>query len=48
MGPILSKLAMVGSPDLDSRTKMVKMSRHIQEYEILVKQLKVSVAFDSI
>jgi chromosome segregation ATPase len=40
MGPLLSKLAMVGSPDADSTTKMVKMSQQIQEYEILVKQLK--------
>uniref|UniRef100_A0A2N9FY67 Uncharacterized protein n=1 Tax=Fagus sylvatica TaxID=28930 RepID=A0A2N9FY67_FAGSY len=29
-----------GSLDADSRTKMVKMSQQIQEYEILVKQLK--------
>ncbi|KAM3703507.1 hypothetical protein ACB098_04G100200 [Castanea mollissima] len=40
MGPLLSKLAMVGAPDADSRNKMEKMSRQIQEYEILVKQLK--------
>ncbi|XP_075660579.1 uncharacterized protein LOC142630467 isoform X1 [Castanea sativa] len=40
MGPLLSKLAMVGAPDADSINKMEKMSQQIQEYEILVKQLK--------
>lgn len=41
MCALLSKLAMVGTPDANSRNKMDKMSRQIQEYEILVKQLKV-------
>ena len=41
MGQLLSKLAMVGAPDADSRNEMEKMSRQIQDYEILVKQLKV-------
>ena len=41
MGQLLSKLAMVGAPDADSRNKMEMMSRQIQDYETLVKQLKV-------
>jgi hypothetical protein len=41
LGPILSKLAVVSGPDADSRMKMEKMSRQVQEYELLVKQLKV-------
>lgn len=40
MGQLLSKLAMVQAPDTDSRNEMEKMSRQIQDYEILVKQLK--------
>nr|XP_023918116.1 intracellular protein transport protein USO1 isoform X2 [Quercus suber] len=40
MGQLLSKLAMVQAPDADSRNEMEKMSRQIQDYEILVKQLK--------
>ena len=41
MGQLLSKLATVEAPDADSRNEMEKMSRQIQDYEILVKQLKV-------
>lgn len=41
MGQLLSKLAMVRAPVADSRNEMEKMSRQIQDYEILVKQLKV-------
>lgn len=40
MGQLLSKLAMVQAPDADSRNEMEKMSQQIQDYEILVKQLK--------
>ncbi|GLT72448.1 hypothetical protein SLA2020_443820 [Shorea laevis] len=40
LGPLLSKLAVVSGPDASSRTKMEKMSRQVQEYELLVKQLK--------
>lgn len=40
MGQLLSKLAMVQAPDADSRNEMEKTSRQIQDYEILVKQLK--------
>lgn len=40
MGQLLSKLAMVQAPEADSRNEMEKMSRQIQDYEILVKQLK--------
>ncbi|KAK9996171.1 hypothetical protein SO802_020857 [Lithocarpus litseifolius] len=40
MGQLLSKLAMVGAPVADSRNKMEKMSQQIQDYEILVQQLK--------
>ena len=47
LGPLLSKLVVVSGTDVDSRTKMEKMSRQVQEYELLVKQLKVRHAFDS-
>lgn len=37
---LFSKLAMVLAPDADLIMKMEKMSHQIQEYELLVKQLK--------
>ncbi|XP_040986034.1 LOW QUALITY PROTEIN: centrosomal protein of 63 kDa-like [Juglans microcarpa x Juglans regia] len=40
LGPLLSPLAKECRVDADSRTKMENMSRQIQEYECLVKQLK--------
>ncbi|ONI08794.1 hypothetical protein PRUPE_5G201100 [Prunus persica] len=40
LGPLFSKLAIVVAPDADSIMKMEKMSHHIQDYELLVKQLK--------
>jgi hypothetical protein len=47
LGPLLSKLVVVSGTDVDSKTKMEKMSRQVQEYELLVKQLKVRHVFDS-
>ncbi|KAJ7978483.1 Myosin heavy chain-related, putative isoform 1 [Quillaja saponaria] len=40
LGPLLSKLATVLEPDADVRVKMEKMLCQMQEYELLVKQLK--------
>ncbi|XP_008239878.1 PREDICTED: putative WEB family protein At1g65010, chloroplastic isoform X3 [Prunus mume] len=40
LGPLFSKLAIVVAPDADSIMKMEKMSHRIQDYELLVKQLK--------
>ncbi|KAF5477114.1 hypothetical protein F2P56_003786 [Juglans regia] len=40
LGPLLSQLAKECRVDADSRTKMENISRQIQEYECLVKQLK--------
>ncbi|BFG32849.1 hypothetical protein CerSpe_191230 [Prunus speciosa] len=40
LGPLFSKLAIVVAPDADSIMKMEKMSHIIQDYELLVKQLK--------
>ncbi|XP_070667699.1 uncharacterized protein [Malus domestica] len=40
LGPLFSKLAMVVTPDAALIKKMEKLSRQIEEYEVLVKQLK--------
>ncbi|KAF7134738.1 hypothetical protein RHSIM_Rhsim08G0148500 [Rhododendron simsii] len=43
LGPLLSRLPVVGATDADLRGKMDKMSSQIREYELLVKQLKEEV-----
>ncbi|KAH7851824.1 hypothetical protein Vadar_016908 [Vaccinium darrowii] len=40
LGPLLSRLPVVGATDADLKGKMDKMSSQIREYELVVKQLK--------
>ncbi|XP_059642426.1 uncharacterized protein LOC132284346 [Cornus florida] len=40
LGPLLSRLAMIGAPDKILKDKMEEMACQIHEYELLVKQLK--------
>ncbi|XP_057479158.1 intracellular protein transport protein USO1-like [Actinidia eriantha] len=43
LGPLLSRLAVLGVTDADFKDKMDVMSRQIHGYEVLVKQLKEEV-----